>query len=1070
MAGTLNRVVEEVAREQVYKLIGDLELLDQQLIDSSKNAKNFSKSFSMPTLSNNDMNKKLLESQRIIKQLQADYKKQEEQLNKLSQATTKHTTAVNKLTQEQRNEIINNREIRKELDGNAIATSNLTTYIQKLSVERLKASRTVSDYNAQIAMGNALTEEQSAELATATASFQKYDNAIKAGKKSIGDAREYVGQYERANTGLSNSINQIARELPAATFGFQTFALGISNNIPIAVDEIKSAISANKELISQGKPTVSVWKQVGSALLSFNSIMSVGLLLLALYGKEIASFTKGLFGMNEALEEANKRQEDFNNARVEGRKDAQTDIIELRKYLAVVKDRALSDDLRQIALKKLRADYPYYFKNLTDEQILLGKTSDAEKQLTIDLEKRKEVEKKTSLNVENKQRLIDLEKELEANDKLQRSKEANAKALSEIPGLNPNTLSKAYEDLNQVQLKGNSIQSEINIIQGNTIKNDEVIFNLKKETIALEYQENKVTTERVKLIKQNTKANEDYLASEYELLHLRLTNIKNANEEIMNDEASGYDLRLQASEQYYNNLVDLANMEAKEELRVLKFSTDDRNRTVKAEYDNQKAQLDSYLKDSKITQDQYNQALKDATSQMQYDLNGIKKDSYNRELIIFENQAEKLTQANLELIGTLKRAWDEINFGKAEIEIGDATLQNIYELGDAIGGITDNMSIEDIQRKLNEINRMSADFANEEKSRNAQLSLDIALQNQKNLESEIRNRAESKNLSDQQIENILINNKAYQDSELEVINAKKEVAEADNQLKKTQISNLQELKEEQRKYNEAVYEGRLELYNSIADLGNQLFENQINRYDQEIEKSNEYYDSLLENAESGSEQEKLLQEQKEKAEEEIQKRKVAAQRKQAIFNKLLAIADIAINLQATISKNNATLGTILAAPINTLAIISAAVQGATVLAVPLPQYKDGRIGGPEEMAITGDGGVNEIIEKPDGSLFLTPNKPTLTHLGKGDIVHSSFDTFNKSKLDLENASIMASFANQRMQLQSFDLHLSREFSGISEKIEKGIEKGFKKAKIINNNNMPKLDLSHYNYKSKGFNA
>ena len=119
--------------------------------------------------------------------------------------------------------------------------------------------------------------------------------------------------------------------------------------------------------------------------------MSIGLLLLALYGKEIANFTKELFGANSALEEVNNRQKEFNKARLEGKKDAQTDIIELRKYLAVVKDRSIADDLRQVALKKLRADYPYYFKNLTDEQILTGKTSEAVKQLTKDLEKRKEV-------------------------------------------------------------------------------------------------------------------------------------------------------------------------------------------------------------------------------------------------------------------------------------------------------------------------------------------------------------------------------------------------------------------------------------------------------------------------------------------------------------------------------------------------------------------------------------------------------------------------------------------------------------------------------------------------------
>jgi len=106
-----------------------------------------------------------------------------------------------------------------------------------------------------------------------------------------------------------------------------------------------------------------------------------------------------MLNFSNALDEANKKQEEFNKTKVEGRKEAQTDIIELRKYLAVVKDEKISMELRDIALKKLREQYPFYFKNLTDAQILLGQTSAAEKQLTIDLEKRKEVEKKTSINL-----------------------------------------------------------------------------------------------------------------------------------------------------------------------------------------------------------------------------------------------------------------------------------------------------------------------------------------------------------------------------------------------------------------------------------------------------------------------------------------------------------------------------------------------------------------------------------------------------------------------------------------------------------------------------------------------
>ena len=266
---------------------------------------------------------------------------------------------------------------------------------------------------------------------------------------------------------------------------------------------------------------------------------------------------------------------------------------------------------------------------------------------------------------------------------------------------------------------------------------------------------------------------------------------------------------------------------------------------------------------------------------------------------------------------------------------------------------------------------------------------------------------------------------------------------------------------------EAKLEAQIQLGQELGNLANQIFDNTVGYYDQEIEKSNEYYDALLENAERGSEQEMMLQEEKQRREEELQKKKISIQRKQAIFNKFLALADIAMNLQQEISKNNATLGTVPAQPVNALAIASAAIRTATVLATPLPQYKDGRGKGKDEFAIVGDGGRSEVIERKGGKLEVTPSVPTITHLGKDDIVHKSLDDFERSRLAIQNASIMASFGSQSRQLQMFDYYLGRELHGISNKIEKGIEKGFKKAKIYNNVRVPKIDIGHIYYKNSG---
>lgn len=831
MSNSINKVIEQVAYKQVEDMIVYLEMLDEQFLKTSKTARENAKLFGIPSVNNSDLNKKLLESQKIIKQLQDDYKKNQDALDKLTKKVDEHTKAKAKMTQEGRNAIIDAREERKILDGNAVANSNLTTYIQKLSVERAKAGRIVADYNAQIAMNIKLTEEQSQELTQATAQFQKYDNAIKAGKTSIGDAREYVGQYERANVGLSNSIGQIARELPSATFGFQTFALGISNNIPIAVDEIKKAVEINKELIAQGKPTTSVWKQVGSALLSFNTIMSVGLLLLALYGKEIANLFKELTSGKTKINALNESQKLLNESTIEGTKAVKDETVELRSNLAIARDNNLTKKERLIAVDKIIKQYPFYFEGLTKEEILAGKTEKAERKLTDALLARAKSTAAMNKIQEQQSKIIDIEENLYnlknkltlAESQYEKAVKTTATTTSAIGGLSGASqeaqVAKIKNKIKVQEDEKKALTEVVERITGYVIEND-------KASIGLDYQTDS-TNENTKAIKLNTKAREDYLASEYELWKLRKTNQSNLNKDIMDDEASGYELRLLASEQYYENQLDLANRESQEEIRILKFATDERLRTTQNEYLNQKEQLDTYLSDGKISRAKYNIALKDAEEQLQYDRSGILQDATNKQNIIYENQAQRLIEINKELVGVMQKAYDEINFQKADIEIAEVDLKGIEKVKEILSGVQDGLSIKEIDEKLKEVSRLVSQSTADVNLREAQLELDRKLRDKQRLEREIRINGEINNLSKQQIEEQVFNNKTLLDLDEEIIDAKKKVLEADNQVKNAQIDNLKELQQAREDYNEAVLDSANRLNADVSNLANQLFENSI---------------------------------------------------------------------------------------------------------------------------------------------------------------------------------------------------------------------------------------------------
>lgn len=101
--------------------------------------------------------------------------------------------------------------------------------------------------------------------------------------------------------GLSYSISQLLREAPAAAVSMNTFFLAISNNVPMVVDQIRKVIIANKQLKASGTETVSVFKQIGKSLVSFNAILMLVVTLLTFFGEDILKWAKNLITGNKVL-------------------------------------------------------------------------------------------------------------------------------------------------------------------------------------------------------------------------------------------------------------------------------------------------------------------------------------------------------------------------------------------------------------------------------------------------------------------------------------------------------------------------------------------------------------------------------------------------------------------------------------------------------------------------------------------------------------------------------------------------------------------------------------------------
>lgn len=124
-------------------------------------------------------------------------------------------------------------------------------------------------------------------------------------QEATGNHRLSVGNYAKSWDGLGMSVSQVVRELPAAAVSLNTFFLGISNNIPIVVDEIKRAREENAKLRAEGKPTTSIVRRIAGALFGWQTALVVLLYALSANGKEIIQWVSKVFKGKVAIESMN---------------------------------------------------------------------------------------------------------------------------------------------------------------------------------------------------------------------------------------------------------------------------------------------------------------------------------------------------------------------------------------------------------------------------------------------------------------------------------------------------------------------------------------------------------------------------------------------------------------------------------------------------------------------------------------------------------------------------------------------------------------------------------------------
>ena len=214
-------------------------------------------------------------------------------------------------------------------------------------------------------------------------------NGLKAGLKDLQKTKEETAKTQtididteavtRKTNNLKMQFSQVARELPSLAMGPQMFILAISNNLPMLADAIADVRKQNELLGSKGVP---VWKQLASAVFSWQTALIAAISLAIVYGKEIGNWVSSLFNVKKELSDTQKLQNQLNSARRKGGEAAAEESAKLKILYTATQDSTKSMRERNKAVDELQKMYPDYFGKLSNEAILAGNAASAYDELT----------------------------------------------------------------------------------------------------------------------------------------------------------------------------------------------------------------------------------------------------------------------------------------------------------------------------------------------------------------------------------------------------------------------------------------------------------------------------------------------------------------------------------------------------------------------------------------------------------------------------------------------------------------------------------------------------------------
>lgn len=290
----------------ILNLKNQIKALDDQMRPHIQTLSEVEKAEQRLAYLQSDEGKRLLELKAKIAELTSARKQQKATVDPLAQAQEKLAYAQSEENQQ------------LKLYSTQIREANQIAQLQATIANSAEGS--YNRLSAQYALNKIRLNQMSAAEREAADSGKKleaetnaiYQQMIKL-QEATGNYRLSVGHYQKTWDGLGISISQVVRELPAAAVSLNTFFLGISNNIPMVVDEINRLRAQNKLLQAEGKATVNVTGSIVKALFSWNTVLVILLTVFSMFGKQIITWVGKTLAGRDAAKSFEDALEDLND-------------------------------------------------------------------------------------------------------------------------------------------------------------------------------------------------------------------------------------------------------------------------------------------------------------------------------------------------------------------------------------------------------------------------------------------------------------------------------------------------------------------------------------------------------------------------------------------------------------------------------------------------------------------------------------------------------------------------------------------------------------------------------------